>query len=120
MLFAFPFLSEAAEQCSSPLINFPRGGLIPASLPDWRGALLSGVIFGLLHNSGGRNLAFAAWASAVGVFYGGLYVSTHDIWVPIAAHSLANFSSAAIWKHASDGIAAGDAKERVVGKAKSF
>lgn len=64
--------------------------------------MLSGVIFGLLHNSGGRNLAFAAWASGVGVFYGGLFVYTQNIWVPATAHMLANFCSAAVWKVRSE------------------
>ena len=75
-----------------------RGAIIPASFPDWRGAVLSGLVFGVLHNSGGRNPAFAAWASAVGVLYGGLFVYSHNIWVPVTAHALANFCSAAAWK----------------------
>eukprot|EP00798_Chlamydomonas_sp_ICE-L_P008083 gene8083-1325_t len=75
-----------------------RGAIIPASFPDWRGVVLSGVIFGALHNSGGRNIAFAAWASAIGCFYGGLFLFTHNLWVPAAAHSLSNFASAALWK----------------------
>ncbi|GAX72933.1 hypothetical protein CEUSTIGMA_g388.t1 [Chlamydomonas eustigma] len=75
-----------------------RGAIIPGSFLDWRGALLSGLVFGILHNSGGRNLAFAGWASAVGTFYGGLFVYTHNIWVPVSAHAIANFCSAAVWK----------------------
>lgn len=75
-----------------------RSALIPASYPDWKGAVLSGIIFGLLHNSGGRNLSFALWASGVGVFYGALFLTTHDIWVPVAAHSTANLLSAVIFK----------------------
>lgn len=63
-----------------------------------RGVLLSGVIFGLLHNSGGRNPAFAAWATGVGCLYGGAFLLTHNIWVPAVAHSVANFVSAAVWK----------------------
>ena len=72
--------------------------IIPASFPDWRGAVLSGVIFGLLHNSGGRNLAFAGWAAGVGVLYGGLFLYSENIWVPITAHAAANFCSAVAWK----------------------
>jgi hypothetical protein len=60
--------------------------------------LLSGAIFGLLHNSGGRNLAFAAWAGGVGCVYGAAYLATQNIWVPAGAHVLANFASAAVWK----------------------
>ncbi len=74
-----------------------RGALIPASLPDWRGVLLSAAIFGVLHNSGGRNLSFAAWAGGVGALYGAAYLATGNIWVPAAAHALNNFASAAIW-----------------------
>jgi len=63
-----------------------------------RGVLISGVVFGLLHNSGGRNLAFAAWASGVGCLYGASFLVTHNIWVPAAAHAVSNFVSAAVWK----------------------
>ncbi|CAD7696029.1 unnamed protein product [Ostreobium quekettii] len=74
-----------------------RGSLIPALTADWRGALASGVAFGVLHNSGGRNWSFAAWASAVGFLYGMAFLATQDIYVPIAAHSLANLLSAVLW-----------------------
>jgi hypothetical protein len=80
-----------------------RGAIIPASFPDWRGVLLSGAVFGLLHNSGGRNPAFAAWAGAVGCLYGGLFVVSHNIWVPATAHVAANFASAAVWKAKNQG-----------------
>ncbi len=74
-----------------------RGALIPASFPDWRGVLLAGALFGVLHNSGGRNAAFAAWATGVGCLYGGAYLYTGNLWVPAGAHALANFASAAMW-----------------------
>jgi membrane protease YdiL (CAAX protease family) len=75
-----------------------RGSLIPATLPDYRGVLLSGLLFGVLHVSGGRNIAFAVWATAVGWLYGAVFLATSNIWVAAGAHSLANFASAAIWK----------------------
>lgn len=74
-----------------------RGALIPGLFPDWRGALLSGVIFGALHNNGGRNVAFSVWASAVGALYGALFLYTEDVTSPILAHSLANLASAVLW-----------------------
>jgi membrane protease YdiL (CAAX protease family) len=77
-----------------------RSALIPATFPDWRGAVLSGIIFGILHNSGGRNFSFALWASGVGIFYGGLFVTTHDVWVPVVVHSSSNLLSAVIFKQA--------------------
>lgn len=36
-----------------------------AALVCRRGVLIAGLAFGVLHNSGGRNPAFAAWASLV-------------------------------------------------------
>jgi uncharacterized protein len=59
--------------------------------------LLAGAAFGVLHNSGGRNWAFAAWAAAVGVVYGAVYLLTGDIAVPAGAHSLANLAGAVLW-----------------------
>ncbi|KAG2500923.1 hypothetical protein HYH03_000750 [Edaphochlamys debaryana] len=77
-----------------------RGALVPASFPDWRGVLLAAALFGVLHNTGGRNPAFAAWAGAVGAVYGAAYVATGNIWVPAAAHVAANAASAFIWRSA--------------------
>lgn len=74
-----------------------RGGLIPATFPDWRGAILSAAIFGFLHNTGGRNWAFAAWASAVGLLYSISFLNTQDLLVPAGAHCIANYASASLW-----------------------
>jgi hypothetical protein len=38
-----------------------RGALLPLIAPDWRGVAISGIVFGTLHLSGGRNSAFALW-----------------------------------------------------------
>ncbi len=62
-----------------------------------RGVVIAGVGFGILHNSGGRNWSFAGWASVVGIVYGFAFIQTHDILVPMAAHSLANLASASLW-----------------------
>lgn len=59
--------------------------------------LAAGVAFGVLHNSGGRNWSFAAWASAVGVMYGAAFIATQDLLVPMTAHATANVASAAVW-----------------------
>lgn len=75
-----------------------RGALIPAIYPDWRGALIAGLAFGVLHNSGGRNPAFAAWASLVGTAYGALFLATGSVACPALAHSLANIASGALWR----------------------
>ena len=55
------------------------------------------MTFGVLHNSGGRNPAFAAWASAVGCAYGALFLATGNLCVPALAHALANLASGGLW-----------------------
>ncbi|WIA11515.1 hypothetical protein OEZ85_011628 [Tetradesmus obliquus] len=90
-----------------------RGGLVPLTWPDYRGVLLSGVVFGVLHVGGGRNAAFAAWATAVGWLYGGVFLASGgNVWVPAGAHALANFASAAVWMSKNGGGSSGsDAKQ---------
>lgn len=70
----------------------------PACPARRRGVLIAGLAFGVLHNSGGRNPAFAAWASAVGCAYGALLLATGSLACPALAHTLANVASAALWK----------------------
>ncbi len=69
------------------------------SRPWWhrRGVLIAGIGFGILHNSGGRNWAFAGWASLVGILYGFAFLVTQDLYVAMGAHSLANMVSASVW-----------------------
>ena len=71
--------------------------------PCRRGVLIAGLAFGVLHNSGGRNPAFAAWASAVGCAYGALFLATGSVACPALAHTLANVASGALWKAANAG-----------------
>jgi membrane protease YdiL (CAAX protease family) len=80
-----------------------RWALIGCTWPDARGVLLSGAVFGVLHVSGGRNAAFAAWASAVGCLYGAAFLATGNVWVPAGAHAIANFASAAAWISSNKG-----------------
>ena len=77
---------------------FFRGSLLPAVASDWRGLAVSAVTFGYLHRSGGRNLAFAAWASAVGALYGGAFLASGKIAVPAMAHAAANLCAAVLWR----------------------
>lgn len=71
-------------------------------VPCRRGAVVSAAVFGALHNSGGRNWTFAAWAGAVGLLYGAAFIGTQDLLVPMGAHCLANYASAAIWLKTRD------------------
>jgi uncharacterized protein len=74
-----------------------RGALVPAIYPDWRGVAISGLVFGALHVNGGRNAAFAAWASMVGCVYGAALLGTGTVWTPVIAHSVANVAASALW-----------------------
>ena len=74
-----------------------RGALVPAVYPDYRGVLISGLVFGALHVNGGRNAAFGAWAAAVGCVYGGVFLATGNLLVPMIAHLVANYASATLW-----------------------
>ena len=62
------------------------------------GVAVAGGVFGLLHNNGGRNLAFSAWAAAVGAAYGTVFVLTGNVLVPCLSHALSNLASAAWWR----------------------
>lgn len=62
-----------------------------------QGAVIAAAVFGVLHNTGGRNWAFAAWASAVGLLYGAAFLGTQDLLVPAGAHCIANYASATLW-----------------------
>eukprot|EP00467_Chlorarachnion_reptans_P023314 CAMPEP_0114497424 /NCGR_PEP_ID=MMETSP0109-20121206/6319_1 /TAXON_ID=29199 /ORGANISM="Chlorarachnion reptans, Strain CCCM449" /LENGTH=338 /DNA_ID=CAMNT_0001674809 /DNA_START=106 /DNA_END=1122 /DNA_ORIENTATION=+ len=77
-----------------------RGGLIPAVFPDWRGVLIGALTFGVLHNSGGRNLASAAFATIAGGAYGVSFLATKSLLVPMGAHTLSNLLSALLWLQA--------------------
>ena len=74
-----------------------RWALVPAVYPDWRGVVISGLVFGILHINGGRNSAFAAWASCVGCVYGFLYIYSGSAAVAVGAHAMSNIFSATLW-----------------------
>ena len=75
-----------------------RGALIPAVSPDWKGAVVAGVVFGVLHANGGRGAVSSMWAGGVGISYGIACVMTQDLAVPVVAHFAANLTSAVAWK----------------------
>jgi len=75
-----------------------RGLLLPIVGTDWKGIVIAGVVFGGLHIPGGRNPAFAIWASAVGCAYGVIAVQSNDLITPMIAHAFANYFSARYWQ----------------------
>jgi hypothetical protein len=79
-----------------------RGAILPLVGADWRGVTVAGLIFGILHVTGNRNAAFAAWASFVGIVYGFVAISTADLAVPMVAHSVANLVAAYAWRIQED------------------
>lgn len=85
-----------------------RWALVPAVSPDWRGAVISGLVFGILHINGGRNSAFAAWASCVGTAYAFLYLYSGSLAVAVGAHALANLLSATVWLQGYNGRSISD------------
>jgi hypothetical protein len=85
--------------------------LIPAISPDWRGAIIAGLVFGVLHMNGGRNAAFAAWASMVGTMYGFLYLHSNSLGICAGAHAMANVVSASIWLASRQGSGSNDARK---------
>ncbi|KAI5066069.1 hypothetical protein GOP47_0018693 [Adiantum capillus-veneris] len=75
-----------------------RGALLPLCGLDWKGITVTGLLFGVLHLTGGRKTAFAIWASFVGILYGLACVATGNILVPMVAHSANNLIGATIWR----------------------
>ncbi len=55
----------------------------------WHAAIISGLVFGLLHLTGG-NLAVALQLSAFGVIMAWLYERTGVLWAPIILHGINN------------------------------
>lgn len=64
---------------------FFRGLLLPKI-----GLLISSIAFGVLHLPGFRFWIYAVWATLSGVLFGGLFLITHSLWLPITAHAVNN------------------------------
>ena len=74
-----------------------RGALVGTLGPSPASICAVAAIFGALHVSGGRNYASGAFATAVGVLYGYVYVVTGSVWAAALSHSTGNLTSAAAW-----------------------
>jgi hypothetical protein len=82
---------------------------------DWRGVVVSAVVFGALHISGGRRASFAVWATAVGLAYGALAVVLRDGTSPMIAHAAANALGGLMWRASNpDAVAAGSAARAAI------
>lgn len=64
-----------------------------------RTVLASGLAFGLVHLMNLKNgdvlgtLLQVCYAAALGIFFGSVYVRTHNIWGPVILHSIIDFSA---------------------------
>ncbi|KAJ1704243.1 hypothetical protein LUZ63_004022 [Rhynchospora breviuscula] len=81
-----------------------RGGLMPIFGLDWKSALASGAIFGILHLSGGRKYSYTIWATIVGFAYGLATVASSSLVVPMVSHSLNNLIGGLFWYLNSNSI----------------
>ncbi|KAL8150107.1 hypothetical protein V2J09_019915 [Rumex salicifolius] len=76
-----------------------RGALLPLFGLDWKSALLTAAVFGILHLGNGRNYSFAAWATFVGLAYGYSTIFSSSMVVPMASHALNNLVGAILWRY---------------------
>lgn len=75
-----------------------RGVLLPTLGLDWLGILGSAVCFGILHFSGRQYWPYALWATLVGIMFGYTAVASHNLLLPVVAHTVTNWTAAMIWK----------------------
>lgn len=78
-----------------------RGALLPLFGLNWKSALVTAAIFGILHLGNGRNYSFAAWATFVGLAYGYATISSTSMVVPVVSHALNNLVGAILWRYTS-------------------
>ena len=75
-----------------------RGVMLPAIGLNITGVMLTSLCFGILHLSGSQQWSYVIWASIVGVALGFSAVITHNLLVPIVAHTFTNLISSYLWK----------------------
>ncbi|MGB2925166.1 MAG: CPBP family intramembrane glutamic endopeptidase [Limnothrix sp.] len=75
-----------------------RGIMLPALGMGWAALGVSSLIFGVLHISGVQQWSYAVWAAIIGLVLGYSAIATGNLFVPILAHIITNFTSSLIWK----------------------
>ncbi|KAK1313472.1 hypothetical protein QJS10_CPA06g01309 [Acorus calamus] len=78
-----------------------RGALMPLFGLNWKSALVTGAVFGILHLGSGRRYSFAVWATFVGFAYGVATIASSSVLVPAVSHSLNNLVGAILWRYSS-------------------
>lgn len=75
-----------------------RGVMLPAIGLNITGVVLTSLCFGILHLSGSQQWPYVIWATIVGVALGFSAIITHNLLVPIVAHTFTNLISSYLWK----------------------
>lgn len=75
-----------------------RGVMLPALGLNTTGVAISSLCFGALHLSGSQQWSYVIWATIVGALLGFSAVVTHNLLVPIVAHTFTNLISSYLWK----------------------
>lgn len=75
-----------------------RGVLLPSLGLNWAGIIGTSLCFGILHAGTRQHWPYALWATIVGGFFAYSAVATHNLLLPIVAHTCTNWLAAILWK----------------------
>lgn len=75
-----------------------RGVMLPAIGMNWFGIVISSLCFGALHCFNPRHLGYVVWATVVGAALAITALLTHNLLVPVVAHTFTNLLSSYLWK----------------------
>lgn len=75
-----------------------RGVILPSLGFNLIAAIVSSVLFGVLHLSGTEQWPYVVWATIVGFVLAYSALLAGNLLIPIVAHIITNLISAAIWK----------------------
>lgn len=75
-----------------------RGIMLPAMGLTPQAIIISAVSFGMLHLSSWRQWPYVIWATLMGLVLGLAAVITHNLLVPVLAHTTTNLISSLLWK----------------------
>jgi membrane protease YdiL (CAAX protease family) len=75
-----------------------RGVMLPAIGLNLTGVVLTSLCFGILHLSGSQQWSYVVWATIIGFLLGFSALITHNLLVPIVAHTFTNLISSYLWK----------------------
>lgn len=75
-----------------------RGVMLPAFGLTFEAVIISSLCFGALHMNSLKQWPYVAWATTIGILLGYSALVTHNLVVPIVAHTATNLISSSIWK----------------------